>query len=151
MATSNDELADLFMEWREAWIRLERFAHTLAARSNLTSIPTRRYVSELEFEKFCRLDQYQASLLGELLKTQCRIASESQSEPSSPTGGKLAISIQEAADELGVGRSTLYEAVRRGQIHSIKIGKRRLISRRSLDELFARPSDNPESEHTTIS
>ena len=39
----------------------------------------------------------------------------------------LTISVSEAAKRLGVGRNQAYAAVRRGEIPSIQIGKRRLV------------------------
>ena len=40
---------------------------------------------------------------------------------------RLAVSIVEAARLAGVGRTTIYEAIGSGALHSLKIGKRRLI------------------------
>ncbi len=42
----------------------------------------------------------------------------------------------EAARILGVGRSTIYEAARRGEIRTIRIGKLLLVPRRALEELL---------------
>ena len=47
---------------------------------------------------------------------------------------RLAVSVEEAADALGVGRSTLFELIRDGRLGSIKVGKRRLVP---TDELKA--------------
>jgi excisionase family DNA binding protein len=45
---------------------------------------------------------------------------------------KLAITVDEAAKLLGVGRNVTYEAVRTGQIPSIRIGRRIIIPRAAL-------------------
>ena len=40
--------------------------------------------------------------------------------------GSRALSVAEAADRLGIGRSALYDAPARGDIASVRIGRRRL-------------------------
>jgi len=45
---------------------------------------------------------------------------------------RLALSIEEAADRLGIGRSVLCELIRTRQIKSVKIGRRRLIPDEAL-------------------
>ena len=42
-------------------------------------------------------------------------------------GKKQVLTVMEAADLLGISRNTAYEAVAKGQIPSVKIGKRYLI------------------------
>ena len=49
----------------------------------------------------------------------------------------LVWTIPEAAKKLGIGRNTAYEAARRGQIPTIKIGKRLLVPREALERLLA--------------
>ena len=48
---------------------------------------------------------------------------------------RLTYSVDEAAEALGVSRASAYEAVRRGEIPHIKIGKRILIPRSFLQSL----------------
>ncbi len=45
--------------------------------------------------------------------------------------------IPEAAKKLGIGRNTAYEAAHRGQIPTIKIGKRLLVPREALERQLA--------------
>ena len=47
---------------------------------------------------------------------------------------KLTITVAEAAKLLGIGRGSAYEAVRRGELPTIVIGRRILVSRRGLEE-----------------
>jgi len=47
--------------------------------------------------------------------------------------------IEEAARLLGVGRNQAYEAAKRGEIPTIKIGKRLLVPRQSFDRILAGP------------
>ncbi len=49
----------------------------------------------------------------------------------------LVWTIPEAAKKLGIGRNTAYEAARRGQIPTIKIGKRLLVPREALERQLA--------------
>ncbi|MGH3710483.1 MAG: excisionase family DNA-binding protein [Pseudonocardiaceae bacterium] len=54
------------------------------------------------------------------------------------TGVKLAYSIDEAFLALSIGRTQLFDLLRRGEITSVKIGRRRLIPAASLDAYLAR-------------
>jgi len=47
---------------------------------------------------------------------------------------RLAVSPGEAARILGLGRTTLYEAIGSGALRSLKIGKRRLITLEALKD-----------------
>lgn len=47
------------------------------------------------------------------------------------------ISVAEAGQVLGIGRSAAYEAARRGQLPTIKIGRRLLVPITLLDHLLA--------------
>jgi excisionase family DNA binding protein len=50
---------------------------------------------------------------------------------------KLTLTVEEAASALGIGRNSAYEAVRNGDVPSIRIGKRLLVPRAALDRLLA--------------
>lgn len=47
---------------------------------------------------------------------------------------RLAFSIAEAVEILGVGRTLLYEAIRNGDLKTIKVGRRRLIRPEAIAE-----------------
>lgn len=49
---------------------------------------------------------------------------------------RLALSVEEAARLIGLGRNAFYEAVRRHEIPSVRIGGRILIPRKALEEQF---------------
>lgn len=51
---------------------------------------------------------------------------------------RLAFSTAEAAKTLGIGRATIYELIRSGELSSVKIGSRRLIRRQALEDLLDR-------------
>lgn len=44
--------------------------------------------------------------------------------------------VEEAARLLGIGRNQCYEALKRGELPSIRIGKRLLVPRTALDRLL---------------
>ncbi len=57
-------------------------------------------------------------------------AEKQLSVPSVP----LVASVDETAHLLGIGRTTLYQLMMSGALKSFKVGKRRLVSRASIDE-----------------
>ncbi len=52
------------------------------------------------------------------------------------TEPRLAYGIAEAAAMLGIGRTTIYELVRSGQLATLKIGQRRLVTRVDLERFI---------------
>jgi excisionase family DNA binding protein len=58
---------------------------------------------------------------------------------------RLTYSVDEVADLLGISRSKTYELVARGEIPALPLsGRRRLIARKTIEELLARdPRTNP--------
>ncbi len=52
---------------------------------------------------------------------------------------KLTLSVAETAKLLGIGRNSAYEAVSRGEIPVIKLGRRLLVPRLALEKLLANP------------
>ncbi len=53
------------------------------------------------------------------------------------------LSVIDAAQVLGIGRSRTYQAVRSGELPARKLGKRWLIPRVALDRWFAEVTANP--------
>ncbi len=49
---------------------------------------------------------------------------------------KLAFTVEEMAQELGIGRNLAYEAVKSGEIPSIRIGKRIVIPKSALAKML---------------
>jgi excisionase family DNA binding protein len=50
---------------------------------------------------------------------------------------KLAYSVDEACSALSIGRTAVFDLLRRGEIASVKVGRRRLIPVASLDAYLA--------------
>jgi excisionase family DNA binding protein len=59
------------------------------------------------------------------------------SEPDSENAPPRLLSIRQAARELGVCRTVVYELIRDEKIKSVKIGRRRLIPRDAIDAFIA--------------
>lgn len=55
----------------------------------------------------------------------------------SSEGDRRTLTVEEAGKMLGIGRNQAYEAARTGQIPSIRIGKRLLISKVALERMLS--------------
>lgn len=53
------------------------------------------------------------------------------------TEARLAYPIPEAAEILGIGRTTLYAEIGAGRLPTITIGRRRLVTAQALDDYLA--------------
>jgi excisionase family DNA binding protein len=51
-------------------------------------------------------------------------------------GKRATYDVEEAGRVLGIGRSAAYEAVRRGEIPSIRLGKRVVVPRAALERML---------------
>ncbi|MNS81579.1 Helix-turn-helix domain protein [compost metagenome] len=60
---------------------------------------------------------------------------------SAANDNKLAYSPAEAAQALGIGRSTIFDLMRNGQLRRVKIGAKTVIPRSSLEALLAESPD----------
>ena len=54
---------------------------------------------------------------------------------------RLAFGVQEVADALGVSRELVKHMIRTGELPSVKLGRRRLISRKALERFLAGGGD----------
>jgi excisionase family DNA binding protein len=53
-----------------------------------------------------------------------------------PAAERLAYSVDEVAHLTGLSRDLLYDQMRRGNLHFVKIGRRRLITRQHLEKFL---------------
>lgn len=51
--------------------------------------------------------------------------------------GRLAISVEELAVGMGIGRAAAYEAIKRGEFPTLKIGRRILVPIAALEKMLA--------------
>jgi excisionase family DNA binding protein len=49
---------------------------------------------------------------------------------------RLTLSVPEAAKKLGISRNAAYEAAQRGEIPSIRVGKRLLVPRAAFEKML---------------
>ena len=64
---------------------------------------------------------------------------------------KLLLTVNEAAERLGIGRSLMYELIGSGQVESISVGRLRRIPAEALDDYIAsrraaEAADSPRTE-----
>ena len=58
--------------------------------------------------------------------------------------GKLLLTVQEAADRLGIGRSLVYQLLQTGQLGSVKLGRARRIPVARLEEFVRQLEGEPQ-------
>ena len=56
---------------------------------------------------------------------------------------RLALTPDEAAHAIGVGRTTIYELLRSGQLRSVKVGTRYVVPIASIDAFLAESDSDP--------
>jgi excisionase family DNA binding protein len=59
---------------------------------------------------------------------------------------RRSLTVPEAGAELGISKSAAYEAIKRGEIPSIRIGRRIIVPRVALDRLFEQPGGKGEEK-----
>lgn len=59
---------------------------------------------------------------------------------------RLTLTVEECAHLLGIGRQLAYEKVRTGEIPALRIGRRLIIPRKSLDRLLEQSQTCPGHE-----
>lgn len=65
--------------------------------------------------------------------------------PFIPESERLTFTVEEAATLLGISRAFAYEAVRRGEIPSIRIGRRVLVPKAALQRLVGGDNQTPKT------
>jgi len=56
---------------------------------------------------------------------------------------RLTVTVTEAAEILGVSRTSAYELVRAGALPSVRLGRRIVVTRHTLEELLGAPLPKP--------
>lgn len=64
--------------------------------------------------------------------------------------GSLVLTVEEAAAELRIGRSAAYEAVRRGELPAVRIGRSLRVPRHLLEALLNPENDNDPSPGAAV-
>jgi excisionase family DNA binding protein len=95
--------------------------------------------------------EYWASQVQELkdvLTPQARgVRPEGPAVPATPaTQLRLVLTVEEAAAALGISRASAYEAVRVGEIPSLRIGKRILVPKSALERMLEHAGEPDEKD-----
>ena len=61
------------------------------------------------------------------------------------------VTVEEAAQILGISRSSAYECVRRGELRALRLGRRLVVPRSALEELLGGTSAAPSAPTGTES
>jgi excisionase family DNA binding protein len=67
---------------------------------------------------------------------EARVPQQASSPENSTPSERLAYSVDEAARLTGLSRDLLYDEMRRGNLGYLKVGRRRLITRRHLERFL---------------
>jgi len=59
---------------------------------------------------------------------------------------RLALSPEQAAVALGIGRTTVYDLIARGQLRSLRVGRRRIIPVVALETFLAEATRDPDGQ-----
>lgn len=87
-----------------------------------------------------------------LLEFEEALAGETSVRPQeSPKGGLGLLSIPEVCQELGMGKSWVYQRIRSGEIPSVKLGHNIKVRRQALEEYLAQHPYRPSEEEDEIS
>lgn len=61
--------------------------------------------------------------------------------PAVPIGERLALSVEEAGALLGISRDLAYDLVARGELPSVRLGRRVVVPRKALEDALGRLAD----------
>ena len=78
-------------------------------------------------------------LIREALAEVHFVEAEERGDLLADPGTRLTMTVEQAAEVLGISRTLAYEAVRRGEIPSIRIGRRVLVPVARLESMLSAP------------
>jgi excisionase family DNA binding protein len=78
-------------------------------------------------------------------------APQSQTTSQAPTGGsqRVLLTVEQAAETIGIGRTTTYSMVKSGELKSVKVGRLRRIPLDEVHALMARLMAEQNAANTT--
>lgn len=59
-------------------------------------------------------------------------------EPARPTPPRVMFTVEEAAEQLGIGRTVMFRLIRNGDIESVRIGRLRRVPASAIQDYAAR-------------
>ncbi|MGO9292509.1 MAG: helix-turn-helix domain-containing protein [Streptosporangiaceae bacterium] len=60
---------------------------------------------------------------------------------------RLLLTVEEAAERIGICRSNMFKLIRQGDVRSVKVGRLRRVTPAALEEFIARLSAGSSQEH----
>jgi excisionase family DNA binding protein len=115
------------MRYRFRIIRTQTAERSIRATDEDAAMQKLREELDQPYGFFGRWEQMALDV--ELVGVDSGIAAPAQSVD----GGPLLLSVKDAAEHLGISRGMMYELINAEEIQSIRIGRRRLISREALN------------------
>jgi excisionase family DNA binding protein len=88
-----------------------------------------------------------AALLGRLVELMSDGRSESPQYPFRPMPERVLLTVEEAAEQLGIGRTLTYKLISSGEIESIRIGRLRRVPTAAIQDYARRLSGDEPSGH----
>lgn len=90
----------------------------------------------------------QATELATLLRRLVEVMSESRRSespqpPPRPMPERVLLTVEEAAEQLGIGRTLTYKLISNGEIESIRIGRLRRVPTSAIQDYARRLGDAP--------
>jgi excisionase family DNA binding protein len=88
------------------------------------------------------------TLLGRLVEvmSDCR-HNKSPQPPPRPMPERVLLTVEEAAEQLGIGRTLTYKLIGNGEIESIRIGRLRRVPTTAIRDYARRLSSDAQSGH----
>jgi excisionase family DNA binding protein len=142
-------VANLVASWRQQAIRdderfpeeIERFPGSAALVSGMKPTPTNPPSESIRSIE-AAIDGIE-SWLGELRDALPRLMSGEGPAPAAPQERRL-LTVQEAAERLGVGETTVRALIRSFQLRSVKIGTARRVPVDDIEDFLARLRESGE-------
>ncbi len=112
------------------------------------------FTAKTTVTKYCGADcskrGYKARKRAEKIKLTEVEAKQTIQQPITELQAKEFLSIEEVCKLLGVSRTTIWRMTKSGQIQTANFGRRKLISKKSISELFVFPLEEEQSNEVDI-
>ena len=118
------------MRYRFRIIRTQIAERTIRATDEDSALTKLREELDRPYGFFGRWED--AALDVELLGAETSV----ETSALAASGGPLLLSVKDAAGHLGISRGLMYELIGRGEIESLQLGRRRLVSREALNRFI---------------
>lgn len=136
------EVERLYRSWEYKWRELEEYVQ----RRRPTPSQARHFATELlpakHAEEIQRLTRAHLNALDDYVVALERLENEPAPQQLCSGGGRIALSVNETAEALGLSRQVVYQAIRNGRIPSLKFGGRTVVPRFALERMLSGQGEN---------